>query len=217
MKYAVVCAGGPDSEIADLTEFHHKDTVFIGADRGALHLLQRGIIPLEAVGDFDSVTKSEYDEIAAAVRIIGRFRSEKNETDTELAVDRALSYDPERVILTGVTGGRLDHMESALHLLYRLQTTYNDTSFSIRNRTNELSIMTPGNYQVMPDDRFQYISFFSFGGTVTGLTLTGFKYEMVDAVLETGMTLFTSNELAEEVCTISYHEGICLMVRSSDS
>ncbi|MBO0600973.1 thiamine diphosphokinase [Sporosarcina sp. E16_3] len=217
MKVAVVCAGGPDSEIADLREFHHKDTVFIGADRGALHLLQRGIIPLEAVGDFDSVTKSEYDEIAAAVRIIGRFRSEKNETDTELAVERALSYGPERVILTGVTGGRLDHMESALHLLYRLQTAHNHTSFSIRNGTNELSILTPGNYQVTPDDRFKYISFFSFGGAVRGLSLTGFKYEMVDAVLETGMTLFTSNELAEEVCTISFHEGICLMVRSSDS
>lgn len=217
MKYAVVCAGGPESEIADLTEFHHKDTVFIGADRGALHLLQRGIIPLEAVGDFDSVTESEYEEIAAVVRIIGRFRSEKNETDTELAVDRALFYGPERVILTGVTGGRLDHMESALHLLYRLQTAHTHTSFSIRNGTNELSIITPGNYHVTPDDLFKYISFFSFGGAVTGLTLTGFKYEMVDAVLETGMTLFTSNELVEEVCTISLHEGICLMVRSSDS
>jgi len=217
MKYAVVCAGGPDSEIADLTEFHHKDTVFIGADKGALHLLKRGIIPLEAVGDFDSITKSEYDEIAAAVRIIGRFRSEKNETDTELAVNRALSYSPERVILTGVTGGRLDHMESALHLLYRLQIAHIDTSFSIRNETNELSVLTPGSYQVIRDDRFKYISFFSFGGSVRGLTLTGFKYEMIDAVLETGMTLFTSNELAEEVCTISYHEGICLMVRSSDS
>ncbi|WP_399628243.1 thiamine diphosphokinase [Sporosarcina sp. SG10008] len=217
MKYAVVCAGGPDSEIADLTEFHYKDTVFIGADRGALHLLQRGIVPLEAVGDFDSVSKSEYDEIAAAVRIIGRFRSEKNETDTELAVDRALSYGPECVILTGVTGGRLDHMESALHLLYRLQIAHNDTSFSIRNGTNELFILTPGSYQVTSDDRFKYISFFSFNGVVSGLTLTGFKFEMVDATLETGMTLFTSNELAEEVCTISFHEGICLMVRSSDS
>ena len=61
MKYAVVCAGGPESEIADLTEFHHEDTVFIGADRGALHLLEKGIIPHEAVGDFDSVSKSEYE------------------------------------------------------------------------------------------------------------------------------------------------------------
>ena len=24
MKYAVICAGGPDSEIAILTEFHHE-------------------------------------------------------------------------------------------------------------------------------------------------------------------------------------------------
>ena len=72
-------------------------------------------------------------------------------------------------------------------------------------------------HQVTPDDRFQYISFFPFGGAVSGLTLTGFKYETVDAMLETGMTIFTSNELAEEVCTISFREGICLMVRSSDS
>jgi thiamine pyrophosphokinase len=217
MKYAVVCAGGPDSEVADLTEFHQGDTVFIGADRGALHLLQRGITPLEAVGDFDSVSEGEYELIAASIQKIGRFRSEKDETDTELAVDRALSYGPDQVILTGVTGGRLDHMESALHLLYRLQTANKQIAFSIRNATNELSIVTAGNHQISPDDRFPYISFFSFGGTVKGLTLRGFKYETVDAVLETGMTLFTSNELATEVCTISFYEGICLMVRSSDS
>lgn len=77
MKYAVVCAGGPASEIVDMTEFHHEDTVFIGADKGSLHLLQRGIVPREAVGDFDSVTESEYNEIAARVRVIGRFQSEK--------------------------------------------------------------------------------------------------------------------------------------------
>ena len=75
---------------------------------------------------------------------MGRFRSEKDETDTELAVERALSYDPEQVILTGVTGGRLDHMESALHLLYRLQIGTTRYIFSIRNTTNELSILTPG-------------------------------------------------------------------------
>ncbi len=217
MKVAIVCSGGPDSEIADMTEFLQEDTVFIGADRGALHLLQKGIIPHEAVGDFDSVTESEYNRIAASVGKVGRFRLEKNETDTELAVDRALTYHPERVILTGVTGGRLDHTESALHLLYRLQIENKDTSFSIRNPSNELSMLLPGVHQIVVDDRFPYISFFSFGGNVLGLTLTGFKYEMVDAVLETGMTKFTSNEPASEVCTISFYEGICLMVRSSDS
>ncbi|WP_318615472.1 thiamine diphosphokinase [Sporosarcina sp. YIM B06819] len=217
MIVAVICAGGPNPEIVDMTEFLQDDTVFIGADRGALHLLQQGITPHEAVGDFDSVTSEEYDQIAAAVHKVGRFRSEKNETDTELAVDRALTYNPERVILTGVTGGRLDHMESALHLLYRLQMQHREIAFSIRNKTNELSILFPGVHECAREDRFAYISFFPFGGDVLGLTLSGFKYETVDARLETGMTKFTSNEPAAEVCTISFHQGICLMVRSSDS
>ena len=124
MKVAVVCAGGPVSEMADLTAFTTEDTVFIGADRGALHLLEKGIVPREAVGDFDSVTKSEYARIENAVATIGQFQAEKDETDTELAIERALAYNPEQIILTGVTGGRLDHMESALHLLYRLQTEH---------------------------------------------------------------------------------------------
>jgi len=217
MTIAVICAGGPHSEIVNMTEFLQEDTVFIGADRGALHLLQQGITPHEAVGDFDSVSISEYNQIVAAVHKVGRFRSEKNETDTELAVDCALTYNPEHVILTGVTGGRLDHMESALHLLYRLQRNHKEVRFSIRNTTNELSILLAGSHECARDERFPYISFFPFGGDVVGLTLTGFKYETLDARLETGMTKFTSNETAAEVCTISFQQGICLMVRSSDS
>ncbi len=37
-------------------DFHGDETVFIGADRGAVHLLERGITPKEAVGDFDSIS-----------------------------------------------------------------------------------------------------------------------------------------------------------------
>ena len=217
MKYAIVCAGGPVTEILELTAFNHDETVFIGADRGAFHLLEKGIIPQEAVGDFDTVSRSEYEKIKKTVDRVSHFRSEKNETDTELAVERALSYRPERVILTGVTGGRLDHSESALHLLYRSQVENPDVSFSIRNRTNELSMLLPGSYELTQEKHFPYISFFTFGGQVTGLTLTGFKYETINATLETGMTKFTSNELASSICTISFREGICLMVRSADA
>lgn len=217
MKTVVVCAGGPAAEMADLTPFSSEDTIFIGADRGALHLLEQGIIPQEAIGDFDSVTKSEYARIENAVFQIGQFQAEKDETDTELAMGRALAYRPEQIVLTGVTGGRLDHMESALHLLYRLQIEHREIMFSIRNLTNELSFLMAGKHSLRTDERFPYISFFPFGGMVEGLSLTGFKYETDDARLETGMTKFTSNEPLKEVCTISFHTGICLMVRSSDS
>ncbi|MBO1914079.1 thiamine diphosphokinase, partial [Microvirga sp. 3-52] len=95
MKYAIVCAGGPEHEIADLSGFHVDETVFIGADRGAVHLLEKGITPKEAVGDFDSVSIEEYEKIKKAVKNISKFNAEKDETDTELAIERALSYNPE--------------------------------------------------------------------------------------------------------------------------
>lgn len=217
MKLAVVCAGGPITEMIDMTQFAGEETVFIGADRGALYLLENGIVPQEAVGDFDSVSEEEYERIRTAVGRVDHYLSEKDETDTELAVARALSYEPERLILTGVTGGRLDHMASALHLLYRLQMQHPHIQMAIHNRSNELSMLHPAEHIIKPHEVYPYVSLFAFKGPVTELTMKGFKYETLNETLETGMTKFTSNEPLASVCTISFREGICLMVRSSDA
>lgn len=216
MKNVIVCSGGPVDEIMDLSLYINKETTFIGADSGALYLLRNGIMPTEAVGDFDSVTADEYDEIAKSVEIVDRFQAEKNETDTELAVEHALRYEPENIIITGVTGGRLDHAVSTLHLLYRYQIAHPHIHFTVRNKTNEFSILLPKRYEIKRLNQLQYASFFAFEGQVKGLTLTGFKYEVVDEILVKGMTRFTSNELASDVCQVDFDEGICLMVRSSD-
>lgn len=217
MKYAVICAAGPVEEVVDLAEYAQEDTVYIGVDRGALYLLEKGVVPDEAVGDFDSVTAEEFRKIESAVGTILQVDEEKDETDTELAVQRALSYEPDYVVLTGVTGGRLDHLLSAFHLLYRMQSGHRGVKFKIHNTTNDIRVLLPGVRRVKKDIRYPYTSFFSFGPPVTGLTLTGFKYETVNERLEIGMTRFTSNETVADVCTISFREGICLMVRSSDS
>lgn len=217
MERIIICAGGPSEELPDLAAYKSEDTIFIGVDRGAIHLLDMGIFPHEAVGDFDSVSEEEFRRIQESVKHVDSFKAEKDETDTELAVDRAIAYRPKVIILTGVTGGRLDHFESALHLLYRMQNEHKDISFLICNAHNELSLYRPGVHRVKKDSRFPYVSFFPFGNTVEGLTLTGFRYETVNARMEMGMTKFTSNEPIAEVCTISFRQGICLMVRSSDS
>ncbi|PID16460.1 thiamine diphosphokinase [Sporosarcina sp. P34] len=217
MKYAIVCAAGPIEEVVDLDEYIQEDTVYIGVDRGALYLLEKGIQPNEAVGDFDSVTDEQLKQINSNVEIVHRANEDKDETDTELAVQRALAYEPDYIILTGVTGGRLDHLQSALHLLYRMQAENRKVKFKIHNTTNDIRVMLPGVRRVKKDARYPYTSFFSFGPVVTGLTLTGFKYETVNERLEMGVTRFTSNETVADVCTISFREGICLMVRSSDS
>ena len=70
----------------------------------------------ENLGDFDSL-----DEVPdPAPRM--KFPSEKNETDGELAVDRALDMGATKIVFYGGGGKREDHFLGNLHLLYKAKT-----------------------------------------------------------------------------------------------
>lgn len=206
-----VCSGGPVSEVV----LPPCDS-WIGVDRGALYLVESGIVPIDIVGDFDSVNEAEFEQIRAVVPSALKLNAEKDETDTELAIERALALHPSRVLVTGVTGGRLDHFEAALRILVRYQLAYPDVNFTIVNKQNELSVLTPGVHTLKRDHAYRYVSFFAVDGTVENVTLRGVKYETTSETIERFSSRFTSNEIIKEDASISFDSGICLVIRSHD-
>jgi len=217
MTVVVVCAGGPQEEVVSsdfLLSFN--DAKFIGADIGAMYLLKRGIIPDLAVGDFDSLTIEDWQLVQERVPKIERHIPEKDETDTELALLKALAYKPTEIILTGVTGGRLDHYEANLHILYRIQKMYPSIEIKMINNFNCLQFLWPGQHRIIADHYFKYLSFFAFGDVVKNVTLRNVRYETTDEIIDIGTTRFTSNEIVGEYASISFSNGICLMIRSID-
>lgn len=205
-----ICAGGPLNEVA----FSLPANKWIGVDRGALYLINQQIIPDAIVGDFDSVTQAEFARISAAVQHIERFQAEKDETDTDLALQHALKYEPSEVWLTGVTGGRLDHYEAALRSLYTLQKQYSTIIFKMINVQNEICFLLPGKH-LLKKSKYAYLSFFAYGETLKNVTIRGAKYETTDERIEQGTARFTSNELLADG-SISFEGGICLMIMSKD-
>ena len=108
-----IMAGGPHDDLP--TDWQELPGVWIGVDRGTLHLVEAGIQPDLAVGDFDSLTLSELRAVREHVKKIRQVPSEKDDTDTELAVKAALQcFSTGNVIILGATGGRLDHFLSNL-------------------------------------------------------------------------------------------------------
>ncbi|MCJ1907205.1 thiamine diphosphokinase [Planococcus ruber] len=209
----VVTAGGPRSEMPDFSEW--KEAAFIGVDAGTVVLLDQGIRPIAAVGDFDSVTEEEMQRIEALFPALDRAAAEKDETDTELALVKAMEFSPRQVIVTGVTGGRLDHYMSSLHAVYRMQQEFPDTEFMLVNRQNRIRFLSPGSHRVQADKKYRYISFYPFAETVEGFSLTHFKYEVADETLSFGSTRFISNELETEGI-VAFSKGSCAMIESSD-
>ena len=205
-----ICSGGPLQEVA----FSLTPDVWIGVDRGALYLIEKGIQPHRIVGDFDSVTVEEFARISEAVDHVEQFQVEKDETDTDLALQKALTYEPTEVFLTGVTGGRLDHYEAALRSVFLMQQKYPDILFKIINSKNSIQFLLPGTH-VLTVDNYSYVSFFAYSETMRNVTLRGVKYETTDEVIEQGTSRFTSNEILGQG-SISFTEGICLMIKSKD-
>lgn len=217
MTIVVVCAGGPERELCSFTSYaSREDVVFIGVDRGAYYLLGQGITPNAIVGDFDSLTTEEWATISAAVSEAERYHEEKDETDTDLALLKALTFAPQEIILTGVTGGRLDHHEAGLRSIYQLQMEHPLVKFKIVNNQNELQFLTAGEHIILTDARYHYVSFFAFQSAVEDVTLRGVKYETTNECIALGSSRFTSNELVGDCGSISFTSGICLMIRSID-
>lgn len=215
--HVIICAGGPQEEVASrdvLLSF--KDAIFIGADHGTIYLLEHGITPHMAVGDFDSLTAAEWTLVEQSVKHIERHAPEKDETDTELAIMRALDMKPDKITIIGATGGRLDHYAANLHIIYRLQQAFPQCSIQLMNKTNELRFLLPGTTALPYDARYQYVSFFAFGSAVPDVTLRGVAYETTAECIEMGTTRFTSNEVISKDATITFSENALLMIRSND-
>lgn len=205
-----ICASGPLNEI----QFPYCDK-WIGVDRGAMYLIENGLEISEVIGDFDSVSNMDWKQIKEILPNARKLNAEKDETDTEVAIEHAIQLNPEKIIITGVTGGRLDHFEAAIRVLVRFQLNYPNINFEVVNKQNKISVLTNGKHQIKKDG-YKYISFFALSQPVSDVTLHGVKYETINETISPFSSRFTSNEILADDAYITFSSGICLVVRSDD-
>lgn len=208
-----ILAGGPLELIPSL---HSYSGEWIGVDRGVLTLIKEGIFVEKAFGDFDSVEKEELAFIMKHVGELLTFPPEKDETDMEIAISWAIKQAPEIIRIFGATGGRLDHFFANIQLLFKPTALHEIVPIEIIDCQNIISLIQAGTHTIERNDEYAYISFIPFHGEVEGLTLVGFKYPLTLRHIPIHSTLCISNELISDIGTISFSEGILMVIRSRD-
>ncbi|PFG06760.1 thiamine diphosphokinase [Bacillus sp. es.034] len=211
-----IVAGGPNRYIPELDKFWSDEVLWVGVDRGVYTLLEQGIEPSIAFGDFDSVNKEEWELIQEKVVEVNRYQPEKDETDLELALNWAIDQKPDEIFIFGATGGRLDHFMGNLQLLMTPKLLEARIKVEMIDVQNRLSLSQPGEHTVEKSPELQYISFVPVTENVEGITLTGFKYPLKNRNISRGSTLCISNELIQSSGTFSFSNGILMVIRSSD-
>ena len=215
-KHILIISGG--SIDADFTRRYLAERTYdmiISADSGMEFCRKTGILPDLILGDFDSASSRTLDFFKEECPDrIEAFPAEKDWTDTELALMRALDAGADQITILGATGTRLDHVAGNIHLLKKALDA-GVLAFLV-DKNNRIR-MTDGPVKLLKKTQFgKYVSLLPFSSRVTGLTLRGFAYGLEDFDLSWGRTLGISNEIQEEEALITFREGILLVMESCD-
>ncbi|WP_217585648.1 thiamine diphosphokinase [Lentibacillus saliphilus] len=215
-RTVAIVGNGPSDLIPDLQLIPEAADidVWIGADRGALTILQNNLPLHYAVGDFDSVSAAEKDRIKQAAKTFQIYPEEKDWTDLELAVQIAHDLQPAHLYLFGLSGGRFDHTLINLQLLVKLLE--HNISAVMVDKQSQVMATRPGLHTVNDEPCYPHVSFIPHTEWVTGLTLDGFYYPLKNADISWGSTLCISNKLVRNSGTFSFKSGILLIVKSRD-
>ena len=186
-----------------------------GIDRGALILLEEGIKPCMAIGDFDSISEQERDYLESHL-VLNPHKSEKDDTDLALGVMQAVEEGYTEINIYGATGGRLDHFMGVLQILEKPEYEAKNIAIQVKDATNVITYLGYGEHKVKRDKAYQYISFLPVMYP-TVISLEHFKYALDHQQLNVGSTLTVSNELLEPEGQVTLHYGGVLMIRSRDA
>lgn len=193
-------------------EDRQKYDYVICADRGMKHAQKLGIVPELIVGDFDSGSEEDLLYFKEQGVEIERFNPVKDETDTELAIKRAIARGATSITVYGGVGTRLDHSLANVHLLYGLL----DLGISGRLMNPYNTVYLVSDEIILEGEKGSLVSLIPFAGDVHGITTEHLGYPLSKATLKVGTSLGVSNYLTEKVAKISAQSGILIVICARD-
>ena len=201
MKALIVGSGNFSENALKLID---DKTYIICADGGYDHAMEHGIVPDILLGDLDSLKgKTDVKTII--------YPTEKNETDSELALLYAISKGYKDIVMTGVTGTRLDHTLGNIFLLKKAADM--GAKAVIADDNNEIYYVRDGIR--MNGEKGEFFSVVPISQNIL-VSISGAKYPLSKERIEFGTSRGISNEFLGKECEVTVHEGSALIIKSKD-
>jgi thiamine pyrophosphokinase len=208
MKRIIIFANGELPDLNKARRLLHTDDYIICADGGAQHALALAVQPDLIVGDMDSLEKEQFQRLQTAGVAIELYPRDKNETDLELAIQRAIELNPTQITIIAALGGRLDQTLANITLLTDLRLS----TFGVRldDGLEEIFICRD---QVQVHGRSgDLVSLIPWQGAVSEVETMNLKWALHKETLYPDKTRGISNEMIDNTASISIGSGLLLIV-----
>ncbi|NUU98985.1 MULTISPECIES: thiamine diphosphokinase [unclassified Marinitoga] len=211
MQTFIISGGTPKSSLEFYKNIIGNSDLLIAVDKGLELFKKLDIEPDYLIGDLDSASQESIEWAESNDVEIIKYRSDKDFTDIDLALDFAIEKKSKKIIISGFLGNRLDHIFGALLLLKK----YN-TEIIFKEEFLEISKI-PKNFDKKVS-KGEIWSIFSLTERTEGIYLNGFKYPLKNGTLFFNNPIGISNETINEKIEISYLKGCLVYFRwKSDS
>ena len=209
--HVVIFAGGAYRPGAAPQKALASADMIIAADSGAATALRLGHVPACVVGDFDSLDAQLVEQLRARGSQIISAPVEKDETDTELAVQLAIERGATYITLLGALGGdRFDHTIANVFLLAGFDTP----PIQIIDGPSTCWLLRGPGHSIIEGQLGDLLSLFPLTGDATGIRTRGLYYPLNGETLRFGKPRGASNALTAERAEVSLEGGMLLVIHT---
>ena len=213
MPRIVILANGDLPDIAKAHAILREDDLILCADGGTRHASTLRLQPALVIGDLDSADETTLQTLRANGVAIEQHPRDKDETDLELAIARALEMGPEEIVIMAALGGRLDQTLANIALLDNLQPA--TCNLQLDDGVEEILLCRE---QAQVHGRSgDIVSLIPWQGAVSGIRTSGLKWTLQDETLHPEKTRGISNEMTGETASVSIASGLLLVIHRRQS
>ncbi len=208
MSRCIIFANGILPNLDAARRLLRPDDLIIAADGGSRHALALGLTPDYVIGDMDSLDKNQWHSLEQAGVSIELHPRDKDETDLELALDRALELGMREIVIVAALGRRLDQTLGNLALLTNIQLS----TLNVKLDDGVEEVFFVREQAEVRGRRGDLVSLIPWGREVAGVRTNGLRWPLSMENLVPHKTRGISNEMTGNVASVQIKSGLLLIV-----
>jgi len=206
---AVVFAGGDMQGLRLQKQYLDQADLIICADSGVHHAFEMGVTPDLVVGDMDSVTPEDLIRTRQLGIEQETFSAEKDFTDTELALEKALQRGATQAVILAGTGDRPDHSLANIFLMVNFRKRGLEVRLAGENWE---MFLIEGEAQIF-GKKEDLLSLIPVSQEVSGIETQGLYYPLKNETIPMGSSRGISNVFLGDEAVVRTKKGLLLAIK----
>jgi thiamine pyrophosphokinase len=207
-KRVLVITGGTVMRVAPRLDAFD---LVVAADSGVDSAFALGLHPDVVIGDLDSVSASGLARVRESNVTVIQSPTDKDLTDTELALAHLLTIGARHATVLSPGGGRLDHSHGLLAAL--ANPALSTIAVEAIIDTAHVTVLHGADTRSIPLRGSHLTALHAMNGVARGVTTSGFRWNLTNEDLAPWVSRGVSNEMVAPVAEVSVDHGALIVVQ----